>query len=552
MWRKALPITVLIVLAIFAVASLVTAQTVVQRDDRDDYYDDNYDDRDYDAEYIERDYDDEYDRGYDNRIRIDRYLDADVWTNHSDNEFYSGDNITINYRVNRDAYVAIYSIDSRGRVNLLYPTQPGDNSWRRGGVTYRLPGADDPFDLVVNGPEGIENIAIIASRERFPIPNWYNGSGLQARDRDRDEFLSYLHQKHFMRYEGQRFAYDREVIYVNEWEPDYFRPVYYPSYPSWAVVGNVYFDYPWGSSVYINGIYWGCTPLYVPAVLVGWHTVTIYDPWGWCWEDNIHISRYNTVVLNHTVIRTRQHVVSKFKEVREIGYRDPVQHGYPKYHEVVKKSTRMGAGTVVTPHGGKIAGRPDWDEKTFVAPSKKYVRGTGSVTKTSRGYETPAVGSSDFDRRSRETRKGVRSYDDNGRSSGPGYGESGERSTKSSGRSGEVRPRTSSRGSGSSSSSSGSNSDYYRQKSGTVEKRGEAQQPQHRVEQKKEKQERTTYQAPERKESPKSERQQSQPRGGEVKQKSSGNSGSSGNTGSSGKSSRGSSGQSSSKGKGRN
>ena len=56
---------------------------------------------------------------YTGRIRPDRYLDVEVWTN--DNEYYEGDDITISFRANRDCFVAIYNIDTRGTVNLLYP-----------------------------------------------------------------------------------------------------------------------------------------------------------------------------------------------------------------------------------------------------------------------------------------------------------------------------------------------------------------------------------------------------------------------------------------------
>jgi len=230
---------------------------------------------------------------YDHVARIDRYLDAEVWSNHSDGEYYEGDNIVIKFRTNRDAFVAIYSIDTRGRVKLLFPADPGQDNFIYGGVTYSLPGDDDDYDLIVTGPEGLEHIQMIASPERFPIPNWYHNSGLLFDGDDYYDYMDYLNNRHFIRYSGQRFAYDRAVIFVDEWEEYYYRPVYYPSYPSWSVYGNMYVDYPWGGSVYINGYYWGCAPLYIPRLLVGWHTITIYDHYGYCWESDFHCSRYN-------------------------------------------------------------------------------------------------------------------------------------------------------------------------------------------------------------------------------------------------------------------
>ncbi len=326
----------------------------------------------------------DYDNGNNNnnndyvedRIKIDRYLTVEIWPNHTDGEYYINDNVVLNFLTNRDAFIAIYSVDSRGRVNLLFPSEPNQDNFVEGGHTYRLPGGNDDFDFVISGPEGVENIQVIASRERFPIPDWYPTSGLVDDWDDRFDFMDYVNNRFFVRYSGQRFAYDRTAVYINEWEPDYYQPVYYPHYPSWTVYGNAYIDYPFGGTVYINGIYWGIAPLYIPRIYVGWHTITIYDYYGYCWENNIHISRYNTVVLNRTIIKTRPNVVSKYKEVRYVGYRDPAQHGYPNYK--TKKAT------IVSKTGGKTTTGKSIEIKS----NKKYVRGSTKVVKTDRGFET--------------------------------------------------------------------------------------------------------------------------------------------------------------------
>lgn len=349
------------------------------------------------AQDLQRSDDDNQDYGQDrdynrgDRTRIDRYLDAELWTNHSDDEFYIGDNIVLNYRVNEDAFVAVYSVDSRGRVRMLFPSDPGDDNYVRGGVTYRLPSGNDNYDLSVSGPEGTESIQIIASRERFPLPDWYRG-GLQSDASDRDEYMDWLNTEYFVRYDGQRFAYDRVRIYVNEWEPDYFRPVYHPVYPHWSVCGNVYFDYPWGASVYIDGIYWGCTPMYIPTILVGWHTFTVYDPWGHCWENDVHIVRNHTVILDRTVIFPRATVVSKYKEVRRIGYRDPVTNGYPNFHQVIANKTVLSGGGRITASTPLTRERLEQLDKSYTPQPKRYARSVVPIEKTDRGWEAKGVG----------------------------------------------------------------------------------------------------------------------------------------------------------------
>lgn len=384
-------------LLVALVAIPATAQNL-QRENDDDQSDrdDNYSNR----------------NDYGERARIDRYLDVEVWSDQSDGEYYQGDNITLRFRANRDCFVAIYSIDSRGRVNLLFPAERNDDNYILGDQTYSLPGPNDDYDLEVSGPAGRENIQIIASRERFPIPNWYHNSGLVCgSDDDRDEFMDDLNNRYFVKYDGQRFGYDRAVIFVQEWEPDYFRPIYYPVYPSWSVCGNLYIDYPWGAAVYIDGIYWGCAPLYIPRILVGWQTVTIYDHWGYCWEHDVHVSRYNTVVLDRHIVRPAPGVLSKYKEVRAVGYRDPEKSGYPHYKETIGKLS----GRVASPEksGGDKLSRgkttvTDTPDNLTADLPKKYTRGTTNIVQTSRGIES-AGGYDNDTPRSSVARKSARS-----------------------------------------------------------------------------------------------------------------------------------------------
>lgn len=396
---------------------------------------------------------------YSDRSAIDRYLDVEVWTNHADGEYYVGDDIAVYFRASRDAFVSIYSVDSRGRVNLLYPSSAGEDNFVLGGETYRIPGDNWDYDLEVSGPEGIENIQIIASRERFPIPNWYRNSGMVCDWDDRYEFMDYLNGRYFVRYDGQRFAYDRAVIFVNEWEPNYYRPIYRPYYPSWSVCGNVYIDYGWGYSVYVNGIYWGCTPLYVPRIAVGWHTVTIYDPHGYCWESDIHISHYNTVILNRTVVNPSPSVKSKYKEVRTAGYRDPVTAGYTNFKMKSSSNAIVGKNGSYSNTSSNLTGKNASGDNSV--GNYKYARGSTTLVKTTRGFETDhSISSSKESGKASRTANGPSGYDRyKSKKDGSGQSSSG----RASGSASEYHQKQS----GSSATrSSGSSSGTYQGKSG--------------------------------------------------------------------------------------
>lgn len=446
------------------------------------------------AQSIQRDYgQNDYER-----TRVDRYLDVEVWVDHSDGEYYEGENVVISFRSNRDAFVSIYSIDSRGRVNLLFPVDATDDNFIFGGVTYSLPGKNDDYDLAVTGPEGFENIQIIGSRERFPIPNWYHNSGLVDDWDDRDEFMDYVNATHFVRYGGQRFAYDRAAFYVNEWEEYYYQPVYYPYYPSWTLYGNAYIDYGYGygfgqsygygygygSSVYINGIYWGCAPLYIPRLAVGWHTLTIYDSHNYAYETDFHVSRHNTVVFNDRQINPTSTVRSKYKDVRRVGYRDPVKNGYPKFNKnrvVVSTSLdKYGKkGAVVTKT--KRTGSNTVGKDGMIKPTRKYERGSTTLVKTKRGYETDAMTAmttarkQSTQRRSSRTSRGSEVRTSKGKRPSSGYDTNNQAIKNRTEKSSTGRTATTTRrvDQGSKRKSSGS-ADYYQKRSGSKKQKSSA------------------------------------------------------------------------------
>ena len=436
----------------------------------------------------------------DDMIRYDRYLDVEIWTNHSDGDFYIGDKVVIYFRANRDAFVVLYSVDSRGRVNMLFPTDAGQDNYVTGGVTYTLPGSDDDFDLVISGPEGVENIQAIASRERIEIPDWYPESGLVCDWDDRHEFMDWVNARYFARYEGQKFAFDRSALYINEWEQQYFEPVYYPVYPSWTVCGNVYIDYPFGASIYVDGIFWGVAPLYIPRLYVGWHTITVYDHWRHCWEHDFHVTRFSTVVFDRSIVQPQPNVMSKYKEVRFSGYRDPVTNGYPKFAErksaiIASSATTSRGKIVVNDKTINVNNGTNDDNNIEFAGTKNYVRGTTKLVETDRGYETAGITTDASDARigsqakyssSSKTRTKSSVYDvstgtkySTSRSSSRGYNSNDSENDYST--SGKSRISTSTRSYDSDSqertrsSSSGSNSDgYYQKKSGSTSSKSSA------------------------------------------------------------------------------
>ncbi|MFQ5607322.1 MAG: DUF4384 domain-containing protein, partial [Candidatus Zixiibacteriota bacterium] len=347
------------------------------------------------SDVIEREYQDNsrYDNGvsiqYADYIEYDPTLEVEIWTDNESGYYYQRDEIKIYFRASDDCYVAVYNVDTEGRVNLIYPFDKYDDPFIEGGRIYRIPDAGDDYDLVLRGPAGAENIQIVASRTPFPVPDWYEGSGLVS-DRDRYEFLEYVNGRYFGCRSGCPRAYDQVSFVVREWDNYYYRPVYYHPWPVWRHYGGVYIDYYWGSTIYVDGYYYGIAPLYLPRVSLGHHVVTVCDPYGHFWESSVYVSHHARVRLDNTIIRTGAGVKSRYRSVNRVGYRNPAKHGYsgvkinrkyrPKTEFSVTKSALGSKGT-----SKKLVRKSHGDDPVRGFGSKKAYRpsdGSAGATRT--------------------------------------------------------------------------------------------------------------------------------------------------------------------------
>jgi outer membrane protein OmpA-like peptidoglycan-associated protein len=102
--------------------------------------------------------------------------------------YRQGEKIVISFKTDVDAYVTIYDIDTRGEVSVLFPNREVPNNYVRANRTYTLPDRTYSYDLVVEGPEGIEYVDIVASTDPYyqwdysrGEPRWLYDWGLRGR-----------------------------------------------------------------------------------------------------------------------------------------------------------------------------------------------------------------------------------------------------------------------------------------------------------------------------------------------------------------------------------
>jgi len=114
--------------------------------------------------------------------------EVEVWMNKEEGGVYrQGEPLRVLFRTTTDAFVLIYNIDTEGYIHLVYPYGPDDEDRVQGGVTHQVPSRHDPYELVADGPTGIEYVVAIASP--FPFRNlpWYLTGGSDATRSEYDD-----------------------------------------------------------------------------------------------------------------------------------------------------------------------------------------------------------------------------------------------------------------------------------------------------------------------------------------------------------------------------
>src|SRR6266705_1793288 len=62
----------------------------------------------------------------------------EVWTNRGDDPYAAGQAVRVYFRVDQDAYVTILRVDTDGRVRVLFPREPWEDNFARGGRDYEV------------------------------------------------------------------------------------------------------------------------------------------------------------------------------------------------------------------------------------------------------------------------------------------------------------------------------------------------------------------------------------------------------------------------------
>ena len=117
-------------------------------------------------------------------------MNVDVWFDKQCGSPYKqGEKILISFKAASDGYLTVYDIDTRGQVTVIFPNKHQPNNYVRGGQTYTVPDRSYSYDLIVEGPEGIEYVDAVVSNDpyyswdyRQGEPRWVQEWGLSGRN----------------------------------------------------------------------------------------------------------------------------------------------------------------------------------------------------------------------------------------------------------------------------------------------------------------------------------------------------------------------------------
>jgi len=100
-------------------------------------------------------------------VSVDYRPRVEVWTDRGDSPYTSGQGVRTHFRADRDAFVTILRVDTDGRVRVLFPREPWEDNFARGGRDYEVQGGDDRDAFYIDDYPGVGYLFAVASADPF-------------------------------------------------------------------------------------------------------------------------------------------------------------------------------------------------------------------------------------------------------------------------------------------------------------------------------------------------------------------------------------------------
>src|SRR5438034_3150085 len=108
-----------------------------------------------------------------------------------DNYFERGDRARVKVRTAEDAYVVVLRSDAQGRVRVLFPLDPSDDDFVRGGRTLEVRGRGDREAFYIDDGEGSGVVLAARSAAPFKFEEFVRGDRKSTRLNSSHTVISY-------------------------------------------------------------------------------------------------------------------------------------------------------------------------------------------------------------------------------------------------------------------------------------------------------------------------------------------------------------------------
>ncbi len=253
--------------------------------------------------------------GYASPAEADRYWlsdadgpDIEVWTNKGyDATYYYGEDVAVYFRAERDCYVVVYDIDPSGWVTILFPSNYYNSTYVTGDRVYRIPDYYSDYTLEVSSRSGTEHIFAVASYDYFEPPDFMMYTGYDYGEPEYyvdDYFIKDMwgDLDGFVKSVNQRIATGPYSAAYTRFNVDSgYR--HHKNYRYWDYdpynVGSVWIgsSFP-GAEIWIDGIYFGISPVLVPSIYYGHHWLWAYYGGYPCYQQYFYVSSYERYYID--------------------------------------------------------------------------------------------------------------------------------------------------------------------------------------------------------------------------------------------------------------
>jgi len=93
---------------------------------------------------------------------------VELWTNRGDAALYTrGERVRVFFKLDRDAFVTIFRVDTDGRVRVLFPREPWEDNFARGGREFEVEGRSSDDAFAIDDYPGVGYLFAVTSADAF-------------------------------------------------------------------------------------------------------------------------------------------------------------------------------------------------------------------------------------------------------------------------------------------------------------------------------------------------------------------------------------------------